>query len=231
MTDPNNPFPIDAPDLISVGAQSIVDRSKSLGLVWTRRMGTVVDGETDPANVTLTMDGDTAIVTAASMVGALSEGTRVYVDMVPPAANFITGVDADSFNPLLFDSKNTNTALSNATTTSASYTDLPGSPQVTLVKNYVNTRIRIDMNVTVSSSLANTNARFAAQLGGTTDVDVAQILVNPANTHLQAAGTLITTWAAAGAVTIIGRWRRVAGGGTLTLDGNDWFSLTAAEIT
>lgn len=230
MMKEGSPFSIEAPELISVGAQSIVERSRSLGLVWTRRMGTIVDGETDPANTVILMDGDSTNSIAASMVGALPAGARAYVDMVPPAANFIVGLDSDGYNPLLLDSQNTNAALSAGTTTSASYGDLPGSPQVTLTKGFVNTRVKIDFHVTSSSSATNTNARFGAQFGGSSDVDVAQLFFNVATTHLQASGTVITNWAAIGAVTIIGRWRRVAGAGTLTTDTNDWFSMTATEI-
>lgn len=91
MTSPSFSFTTEAPELISIGAQSIVDRSKSLGLVWTRRLATVNDGS-DPTNCSITFDNDTVPVTAVSMVGTLATDARVYVDMVPPSANFICGV-------------------------------------------------------------------------------------------------------------------------------------------
>jgi hypothetical protein len=85
-----SPFTIEAPELISIGAQSIVDRAKSLGLVWTRRLATVVDCS-DLTSVSVLFDGDTVNVTAVSMVGFPGKGARVYVDIVPPSANFIVG--------------------------------------------------------------------------------------------------------------------------------------------
>lgn len=85
-----SPFPVDAPELFSVGTQSIVERSKHLGLIWIRRMATVVSAS-DPANVTIIFDADTVEQSAVSMVGALSNGSRVYVDITPPGGNFIVG--------------------------------------------------------------------------------------------------------------------------------------------
>lgn len=85
------PLATDAPDLMSVGAQSIVGRSKSLGLVWTRRLATVISGSSAPS-CTVIFDNDTIPVAAVSMIGVLTVGSRVYVDMVPPSGNFIVGV-------------------------------------------------------------------------------------------------------------------------------------------
>jgi hypothetical protein len=95
MTGPN---PTDAPELISIGAQSIVDRSKSLGLVWTRRLATVTDCS-DLTSCAVLFDGDKDSVTAVSMVGYPGTGARVYVDMVPPSANFIVGFANDTAIP------------------------------------------------------------------------------------------------------------------------------------
>jgi len=85
-----SPFPVDAPELFSVGTEAIVERSKHLGLVWTRRLATVISAG-DPASVTIRFDADTVDESAVSMVGGLPEGARVYVDIVPPGGNFIVG--------------------------------------------------------------------------------------------------------------------------------------------
>lgn len=98
MTTPTPPASTDAPDLISVGAQSLVDRSKSLGLVWTRRLATVTDCK-DLTSCAILFDGDTESVTAVSMVGYPGLNARVYVDMVPPSANFIVGFANDTGIP------------------------------------------------------------------------------------------------------------------------------------
>lgn len=227
----DDPFPVDAPDLIGVGAKSIVDRSKSLGLVWTRRLATVVDGTTDPSNTTILFDADTVITSAASMIGPLPTGTRVYVDMVPPAANFIVGLVTDELNPVLFGGSSVSSLSSGGTTTSATYVNMPGSPAVTLTKAYLSSRLHVVFTSDVQSTLANTSVRFAVNITGVGDGDIAQLVINPANTHLQVAGTAIFPANVEGTVVVTGRWRRVAGGGTLTIGTDDWVSISVLEVS
>jgi hypothetical protein len=224
MTGPN---PTDAPELISIGAQSIVDRSKSLGLVWTRRLATVNDGS-DPASCVITFDNDTVPVTAVSMVGPLPLDARVYVDMVPPSGNFIVGVAITNGAPWFLGSTSLNNAIAAGTTVSAVNVDMPGSPTITLTKNFTTTDIKIDFHVTCLTTLANTSVRCAVSIGGT-DNDIAHLVLNPANTHLQLSGTKIFTSILSGPVAIIARWRRIAGGGTMTTGTDDWISMSAVE--
>ena len=80
-----------APDLIGLGAQSIVDNAKRLGLEWTLRIATVLDG-TNPLAVSATYDSDPASIDMTSMIGYLAGGQRVYVIAVPPSGNFIVGL-------------------------------------------------------------------------------------------------------------------------------------------
>lgn len=224
-----SPFPIDAPELFAVGTEAIVDRAQHLGLVWTKRLATVVDA-TDPANATVLFDADTVNQSAVSMVGVLAVDTRVYVDMIPPGGNFIVGVADTLANPLFFGAANRTNALSASTTTSATFVDLPGPQTITLVKAYVQTRIRIDLHCAFYSTLANTGASFGVRISST-DGGVCSRVVNAANTYAQASGTAIFPFASSGSLTITGRWLRSVGGGTLTVDGNSWFSVTAQEIT
>jgi hypothetical protein len=78
------------PDLLSIQAQAVVERAKSLGLIWNLRMATVDDG-TVAAAVTATFDGDTVSMSMVSMAGTFVVGARVYVLIIPPAGNFIVG--------------------------------------------------------------------------------------------------------------------------------------------
>jgi hypothetical protein len=225
MTGPN---PTDAPELISIGAQSIVDRSKSLGLVWTRRLATVNDG-TNPASCVITFDNDTVAVTAVSMVGPLPLDTRVYVDMVPPSGNFITGVATTSGAPWFLGSASLSQLSPGGTTVSAVNVNMPGSPTITLTKNFETTDIKIDFHATLLTTLANTSVRCAVSIGGT-DNDICHLVLNPASTHLQVSGTKIFTSTLSGPVAIIARWRRIAGGGTLTTGTDDWIAMSAVEL-
>lgn len=224
-----SPFPIDAPELFAVGTEAIVDRAQHLGLIWTKRLATIVDA-TDPANATVLFDADIVNQSAVSMVGVLAVGTRVYVDMIPPGGNFIVGIAETLPNPLFFGAVNFNAALAAGTTVSAAFVDLPTSPTRTLAKEFVTTRIRVDLHCVFYSTLANTGASFAVSLNGI-DGGVCQIVANAANTYTQCSGTAIFPFASNGNITVIGRWKRFVGGGTLTTDGNVWFSMTAQEVT
>lgn len=192
-------------------------------------MATVVDGDT-PAQTTILCDGDTEIVTAASLIGALPLNTRVYVDIVPPSALFIVGLVSSNENPLLFGASSLNQDATAGTTTSATFVNLPGAPTVTFTKAYVNTRIFVNFHLTLQSTLANTSVRCAVNITSVGDGDIAGIVINPASTHTQISGTALFPAAVSGTVTVVGRWRRVAGGGTLTLGTDDRVSISALEV-
>jgi len=68
--------------------QAVQENAQRLGLVWTRKRATVAAEE--PPMVVL--DGDTEPIAATSMVGPLGVGQRVYVDVVPPSGNFVSGI-------------------------------------------------------------------------------------------------------------------------------------------
>lgn len=80
----------EAPDLISAGIQSTVERAASLGLTWDLRPATVSEGSS-PAAVLAVYDGDTVDISMVSMIGPLPVSTRVYVIKVPPSGNYIVG--------------------------------------------------------------------------------------------------------------------------------------------
>jgi hypothetical protein len=165
------------------------------------------------------------------MVGALPLNARVYVDIVPPAGNFITGIAAVSENPTFLAWANLSAPSAAGTTTSAAYVDAPGSPTITLNKTYVQTYIRLDLGTSLFSTLAGTVVRYGILFNGTTDSDLSIFGISVANTHVAiAATTVIFAWAFKGPVTMRLRWKRVSGGGTLTMDSNDMVSLTAVEM-
>lgn len=86
----------EAPALVGIGAQSIVDRAKELGLTWTIRPATVVTSE-EPARPlnsaeSILYDGDSESIDAFNLTGqVLNVRQRVMVIGVPPAANYIIG--------------------------------------------------------------------------------------------------------------------------------------------
>lgn len=86
-------------DLVTL-AQSVVDQARRLGILWTIRFATVVDGS-DVGHVSVIFDGpadalaSTADSTArdlVSIIGPLSAGQRVTVATVPPSGQYVIGL-------------------------------------------------------------------------------------------------------------------------------------------
>jgi hypothetical protein len=80
--------------------KSLKDNAERLGLIWTRRFGTVV--AINPLSRTyaaVQMDSpvDAAVpIDCVSLCGQLTVGSRVVVDSVPPAGKFVCGVLTDA---------------------------------------------------------------------------------------------------------------------------------------
>jgi hypothetical protein len=124
-----------------------------------------------------------------------------------------------------------NNATGSGTNATTSYANLPGTSSFQFIKRFADTRVRVDIQTSFFSTAVTTSARFAALINGT-DYDVAQQFVNPANTHIPVAGHRYITGIPAGTYTVQGRWRRVAGAGTLTQAAADnWLSLSAKEVS
>lgn len=72
---------------------ALPDAMQRLGLVWGRRTAVVINGA-DPTDMRVIFDGDKSgtVVSVYSMIGGLPATTRVYVDSVPPAGQYISGV-------------------------------------------------------------------------------------------------------------------------------------------
>jgi hypothetical protein len=77
-------------ELITVAARTLVQTANRLGLTWLLRLAVVT--EVSNANsVKVRLDGDSESISAASMIGTVIDGSRVYVISLPPAGNFVVG--------------------------------------------------------------------------------------------------------------------------------------------
>jgi len=128
LSEPLEPEQL-APALVGTGAEATVENAKRLGLTWTLRLATVLNG-TDPVNVLATYDGDTAVISMTSMVGPLVAGQRVYVVQVPPSGNFITGF----ITPLLSAQYGVRARVSNAQA-------IPNAAQTSLIWNVIDQEV------------------------------------------------------------------------------------------
>jgi hypothetical protein len=84
----------EAPALVGIGAQSIVDRGRKLGLTWSLRPATVMAANNiaNLSGIQIQYDGDNTTLQVANLSGqSLQVGDRVMGLEVPPSANYIVG--------------------------------------------------------------------------------------------------------------------------------------------
>jgi hypothetical protein len=84
----------EAPALVGIGAQSIVDRGRKLGLTWSLRPATVMatNNIANLSGIQIQYDGDNTTLQVANLSGqSLQVGDRVMGLEVPPSANYIVG--------------------------------------------------------------------------------------------------------------------------------------------
>ncbi|HLN64587.1 MAG TPA: hypothetical protein VK464_23940 [Symbiobacteriaceae bacterium] len=211
-------------------AKAVVDDAKRLGLTWTLRPATVIDG-TNPAAVLAVYDGDTVNIAMTSLLGYLPVGARVYAMAVPPGGNFITGFAGPA---LCLPTENVSGVFSAGTTTSASYATLPNlvggaAASVSIAKQLTSSKLRVDMHVTARATIVATIAKFGA-LVNNVDTDIALMRFD-VTTREQVSGTgIIGVGLEAGTYTVTGRWLRSSGTGVMTIDTADFFSMTVAEV-
>lgn len=127
----NDDLAIEAPSLVSVGAQQLVADANRLGLRWQIRLGTVVMVSSDFTKVFLILDGDTVAVRAVPMSGSgFIVGARTYVVETQQGSYYIFGLTG----PLVASSSVSFAPVAN-TPTSASVSwgvALPGTVHVTV---------------------------------------------------------------------------------------------------
>ena len=230
-------FTHEAPELIGVGVQSLVDNAQRLGLTWDLKMATVKDGSLAPL-VLAQYDNDGVTISMVSMIGALAEGARVYALEVPPAGNFIVGLVAAA--PLLLNVACENTfGLTSGTTTSATYVTMPGTPTLSFTKLSSDSKLKIELMGTFFSSVASAGLGAGVNISpGPGDIDIT--VLASANSSLSAhtpyAGQelvdplTISGGIPAGPYTLTGIWRRHSGAGTLNVGIDNMWSVCVTEV-
>ncbi len=117
------------------------------------------------------------------------------------------------------------------TTTLAAYSNVTMPATLTLAKLFTATRIKIDLHTTHYWQTAIGTVMFAVLINGV-DYDVAQYGTNLVGDRLQVSGTAyVASGLAAGSYSVQLAWKRVSGTGTVTIDNNDWLSLSAMEVS
>lgn len=221
-----------SPEVFSIGVKELLDQAKRLGLIPTYRQGTVLLTTTPGiVSVMVTLDNDTMPSRCYNYAGQLTTGDRVLVLAIRPQGLYVLGASNVSAVPNSTPSNINKAGPAVAdTTTSAAYVSMTDTFSVTFTKNRADTRLEIDMVVSCFLSVAgNTKPSFAAQVSGT-DYEIVAMLINPISQHSIFTGKVFVPGIAAGALTIQGRWRRVAGTGQLNRNTDDWVGLTVREV-
>ena len=221
------------PDEVQVFTKSIVDNATRLGLVWTIRQATVLDGS-DPSNVFATYDGDTIAIPMQSIVGSPEPNARVWAIEVPPAGNYIIGFVTTA--PLRKNEECLDdfSVSPGGTTTSATYVNVPGPQQITFIKASSLSDVKTSMAGTFFSTTTVAGAAFAANFVGPTTAtyDVAHVASTNAslNAHTSYSGFIKRSDLPAGLYVVTAQWKRTGGTGTLNIDSNDMFDMCVEEV-
>ena len=214
----------------SAGAKALINDAQRLGLTWDLRPATV--GGTDPLQVTV--DADSVLVNATSMVGALVTSSRVYVLLIPPSGVFVVGFNGNAFTSKLGVAQSLSQIGTVGTTTSATYANVPGNPTVTIVKNFPAslTNIAFMTSFSMFASVVNAGVGLGVNTNGGsgTDIDLMGFAINPAATHTHVSNHQLLANLDVGTYVFTLRWKRTASAATLQVDGGDWVSMLAEEV-
>lgn len=219
---------VEAPELIGIGAQSIVDRAQALGLTWQLRPVTVVG--TQPP-VTAVYDGDNAVLPFVNLTGMhMATGTRAMGMVVPPAGNYIIGfLDPGRHAPNCAGLNVLSAGTDNLLSTS--YVNIAGGgvTSFSFTKEAVETRIKIDMSVTAQSFTTNAVVTFGVSINSVS-YDIFQNYY-PVLTRLPGSGSnIITTNLSRGTYTIQTQWKLRAAATVSRFANDDFMSCIATEV-
>jgi len=210
--------------------QAIQANASRLGLTWARRMATVQQGS-DPAAVLAILDGDTAIVTMVSMIGALPKNQRVYVDVLPPSGLFICGY-VGSTVPVA-NVEVLNNVGGADTTVSAAFVAINnvGAPLSFTKVGAADTSLLVSIHLSMYVVTSPNDAiAVGVSITGVSDTQIFAGSINPVSTHMSFSGVQKIVVPTAGAKSIAPLWKRAAGAGTLTRDAGDYLSMSISEV-
>jgi hypothetical protein len=123
------------------------------------------------------------------------------------------------------------TTAATGTSTSTTYTDVPGSPAFTIIKRYDETTLKLYVSVSCSSDSTGMRAMFGLS-DGTTTYDVVSVHLGATAFVRYSMSSYRSLFAfPAGEYTFTLQWKRTAGTGTLQMFvDDDWVSIGATEI-
>lgn len=201
----------EAADLVSIGAQALIDRAKELGLTWTLRLATVILPKSS-SQTSVIYDGDTVAIDIVNMGTYVIAGDRVYVIQVPPAGNYICGrVGGAAYAPQLFIQSDVTSSSSGTFTTTETVVQ---SITVPLIRGR---HYRILWSVMFSSTVAGDRVVSRIREDDETGTQLAgsNVILSSANGSYN--GSLRTRYTALDTAdkTFVGTGQRAAGTGNI----------------
>jgi hypothetical protein len=197
---------------------------------WGLSFGTVSD-PSNPDLPNVVLDGDSTLIPAISLVGPLATRLRVAVITVPPSGNYVVATLGGPGHVAGLNAQVT----ANGNTASAAFSNYPSPYTITLTKTQTATGVLVRWSPTFFTDNAATGPEFGVQItvaNASTDYATHNLPGTlTANVRLPSYGERKIAGVAAGTLTITGRWRRLAGAGTIfAVNLADYASLTAEEV-
>lgn len=230
MTTPNTGAQATSPgDSLTTGAESVVTNGDRLGLVWKLRPATV-SGGADPTAISVTMDGEEALITAYSLVGPLVAGARVMCMLVPPSGVYVVGTVGTQVHSNVEVMRYIPDALSPNDINTTSYADVTGA-SLSFTKWGDSTALHIDLKASGQATTAG--GVYLCTLGVSingSDNDVARHFYNSTTSHESFSADVKLSGVPAGTYTIQVRGKVGTAGKTVRIDSNDLVTMSVTEL-
>lgn len=191
-----------------------------------RVMGTVVSTDTVNLRAMAVFDGS-AQAMPVKMAGHVhaTEGDRVMIDKYGH-----DWVIMGSFSRRTYGRSADTVPAQSGSTTSGTYSAIPGAPSYAFVKRWDNTYVTVMQAITAHTDVANTAVGFGVSFNGGTVLDTVPVMMAVAFIHTAAVGAETFAGIPAGTYSVVPHWRRIAGSGSVLHSANDTASLSIAEI-
>lgn len=214
---------------VATGIEELAQAPERLGNQWGLRYATILS-VLDARNVLGRYDNDVTDVNIPmiSLIGQLIIGIRVAVIFIPPSGNYVISILG---LPLGENGINTPGPTGGLGTTSATFVNMGAALTFSFTKKLTNTRVVAELDGAGYSTGTNTKGQYGCAIGSIGDFALADFFFNEAGAHRSWSGFnyLAAGSIPAGTYTVIGRFRRLSGAGTITIDDNDRFSLGLRE--
>lgn len=213
----------DAPALIGVGVQAVVEQAQQLGLTWTLRPATVTAQSTASAG-SITFDGDTAALYCINLTDqSYPAGTRVMGLITPTGIYIISGLTPLARSTIL------NNFAGVGSTSSATYVNMPAPSSLTFTKASSESYLRVDAAPTMFVTGVTGSVFIAVNIDGV-DYGMGGLFFNTFSVHTSIPCFQLIAGIAAGTYTAQMRWLKVGGTGVVQSNVDDFMEVMISEV-